>query len=105
MEGFDKIDKFYVSATGEQLASKVKHAYYRQPDTVSIPISPPRRSEKKFHDGFVEAIESLTFIYYDKEDSGSTFILRHDPKTNTFSVKQNGQIAEISPKKKEKIDG
>ena len=105
MEGFDKIDKFYVSATDEQLASKVKHAYYRQTDTVSIPISPPIRSEKKFHDGFVEAIESLTFIYYDKEDSGSTFILRHDPKTNTFSVKQNGQIAEISPKKKEKIDG
>ena len=41
MKGFDKIDKFYVSATGEQLASKVKHGYYRQTDTVSIPISPP----------------------------------------------------------------
>ena len=105
MEGFDKIDKFYVSATGEQLASKVKHGYYRQDDTVSMPISPPIRGDKNFHDGFVEAIESLTFIYYDKEDSGSTFKLYHDAKTNTFSVKQNGQIAEISTKKKEKIDG
>ena len=101
MEGFDKIDKFYVSATGEQLASKVKHGYYRQDDTVSMPISPPIRGDKNFHDGFVEAIESLTFIYYDKEDSGSTFKLHHDAKTNTFSVKQNGQIAEISPKNKE----
>ena len=105
MEGFDKIDKFYVSATGEQLASKVLHGYYRQTDTVSMPISSPIRGGKKFHDGFVEAIESLTFIYYDKEDSGSTFKLYHDAKTNTFSVKQNGQIAEISTKKKEKIDG
>ena len=101
MEGFDKIDKFYVSATGEQLASKVLHGYYRQDDTVSMPISPPIRGDKNFHDGFVEAIESLTFIYYDKEDSGSTFKLYHDAKTNTFSVKQNGQIAEISPKNKE----
>ena len=105
MKGFDKIDKFYVSATGEQLASKVDHAYYRQTDTVSMPISPPIRGDKKFHDGFVEAIESLTFIYYDKEDSGSTFKLYHDAKTNTFSINQNGQIAAISPKTKEKIDG
>ena len=105
MKGFDKIDKFYVSATGEQLASKVKHGYYRQTDTVSIPISPPIRGDINFHKGFVEAIESLTFIYYDKEDSGSTFKLYHDTKTNTFSVKQNGQIAEIRPKKKEKSDG
>ena len=105
MEGFEKIDKFYVSATGEQLASKVKHGYYRQDDTVSMPISPPIRGDKNFHDGFVEAIESLTFIYYDKEDSGSTFKLYHDAKTNTFSVKQNGQIAEISPKNKENING
>ena len=105
MEGFDKIDKFYVSATGEQLASKVNHAYYRQTDTVSMPISPPIRGGKTFYDGFydgfVEAIESLTFIYYDKEDSGSTFKLYHDAKTNTFSVKQNGQIAEITTKNKE----
>lgn len=101
MKGFDKIDKFYVSATGEQLASKVDHAYYRQTDTVSMPISPPIRGDKAFHDGFVEAIESLTFIYYDKEDSGSTFKLYHDAKTNTFSVKQNGQIAAITTKNKE----
>ena len=101
MEGFDKIDKFYISATGEQLASKVKHGYYRQDDTVSMPISPPIRGDKNFHDGFVEAIESLTFIYYDKEDSGSTFKLYHDAKTNTFSVKQNGQIAAITTKNME----
>ena len=106
MEGFDKIDKFYVSATGDQLASKVKHGYYRQTDTVSMPISPPiRGGDDKFHNGFVEAIKSLTFIYYDKEDEGSTFKLYHDEKTNTFSVKQNGQIAEISPKNKENING
>ena len=64
MEGFDKINKFYISATGEQLASKVDHAYYRQDDTVSMPISPIiRGGDDKWHDGFVEAIQSLTFIY------------------------------------------
>ena len=100
MKGFNKIDKFYISATGEQLASKVDHAYYRQTDTVSMPISPPiRGGDDKFHDGFVEAIESLTFIYYDKEDSGSTFKLYHDAKTNTFSINQNGQIATITTNK------
>jgi hypothetical protein len=93
MEGFDKINKFYISATGEQLASKVDHAYYRQDDTVSMPISPIiRGGDDKFHDGFVEAIQGLTLIYYDSETSGSTFELKHDEKSNTFSVKQTGQI-------------
>tara|TARA_R100000544_G_C2219563_1_gene56628 strand:- start:278 stop:589 length:312 start_codon:yes stop_codon:yes gene_type:complete len=93
MEGFDKINKFYISATGEQLASKVDHAYYRQDDTVSMPISPIiRGGDDKFHDGFVEAIQSLTLIYYDSETSGSTFELKHDEKSNTFSIKQTGQI-------------
>ena len=67
MEGFDKINKFYVSATGEQLSQK-----------------------------------SLTFTYYDTENEGSTFRLQHDEKTNTFSVKQNGQIFELSAKNKER---
>ena len=104
MEGFDKINKFYISATGEQLASKIDHAYYRQDDTVSMPISPIIRGGEendKWHNGFVEAIQSLTFIYYDKEDEGSTFKLYHDAKTNTFSIKQNGQIATITTKNKE----
>jgi len=93
MEGFDKINKFYISATGEQLASKVDHAYYRQDDTVSMPISPIiRGGDDKFHEGFVEAIQSLTLIYYDSETSGSTFELKHDEKSNTFSIKQTGQI-------------
>ena len=95
MEGFDKINKFYISATGEQLASKIDHAYYRQDDTVSMPISPIIRGGEendKWHNGFVEAIQSLTFIYYDSETSGSTFELKHDEKSNTFSVKQTGQI-------------
>jgi|TARA_R110002012_G_scaffold216471_1_gene387601 hypothetical protein len=106
MKGFDKIDKFYVSATGEQLSQKINIGYYRQDDTVSIPISPPiRGGDDKFHNGFVEAIKSLTFIYYDKEDEGSTFKLYHDEKTNTFSVKQNGQIATITTKNKENING
>ena len=72
MEGFDKINKFYISATGEQLASKIDHAYYRQDDTVSMPISPIIRGGEendKWHNCFVEAIQS-----------------------NTFSVKQTGQI-------------
>ena len=100
MKGFDKIDKFYISATGEQLSQKIDIGYYRQDDTVSMPISPPiRGGDDKFHDGFVEAIESLTFIYYDKEDSGSTFKLYHDAKTNTFSINQNGQIATITTNK------
>lgn len=102
MKGFDKIDKFYISATGEQLSQKIDIGYYRQDDTVSMPISPIiRGGDDKFHDGFVEAIQSLTFIYYDSETSGSTFELKHDKKSNTFSVKQNGQIATITTKNKE----
>ena len=103
MEGFDKINKFYVSATGEQLSQKTNISYYRHDDTVSMPISPPiRGGDTKFHESFVEAIKSLTFTYYDTENEGSTFRLQHDEKTNTFSVKQNGQIFELSAKNKER---
>ena len=100
MEGFDKIDKIYVSATGEQLSKKADVSYYRQIDTVSIPISPPvRGGDDKIHKGFVEAIESLTFVHYEKENEGYTYRLKHDSEHNTFSLGQVGQIYTINTNK------
>jgi hypothetical protein len=44
---------------------------------------------------FVEAIESLTFVLWDREDDsgkhGFSYQLSFDEKTETFSIKHTGQ--------------
>jgi|TARA_R100000781_G_scaffold41155_1_gene28380 hypothetical protein len=102
MKAFNKIDKLYVQATGEQLASKLEHGFYRQIDTVSMPISPILKyvDDDDWYKQVAEAIENLTFVYYEKENEGFTYRLKLN-EDNTFSLSQVGQTFTINGDKNE----
>ena len=103
MKAFNKINKLYVQATGEQLASKLEHGFYRQIDTVSMPISPILNDvdEEEWFKQVAEAIENLTFHYYVKENDGFTYRLKLN-EDNTFSLSQVGQSCLLIGGKNEK---
>ena len=100
MKTFNKINRLYVKAKGEQLASKLEHSIYRkfdtvsmkQFDTVSMPISPILNhvDEEEWFKQIAEAIENLIFVYYKKENDGFTYRLKLN-EDNTFSLSQVGQ--------------
>ena len=104
MKAFNKINKLYVQATGEQLASKLVHSVYRQfdtvsmkqLDTVSMPISPVLNhvDGEEWFKQVAEAIENLTFVYFEKENDGFTYRLKLN-EDNTFSLSQVGQTVHL----------
>jgi DNA repair photolyase len=103
MKAFNKINKLYVQATGEQLASKLEHGFYRQIDTVSMPISPILNyvDDEEWYKQVAEAIENLTFVYYEKENEGSSYRLKLN-EDYTFSLSQVGQTIHLKGGKNEK---
>jgi len=96
MKAFNKINKLYVQATGEQLASKLEHGFYRQIDTVSMPISPILNDidYEEWYKQVAEAIGNLTFVYYEKENEGSSYRLELN-EDYTFSLSQVGQTIHL----------
>ncbi len=94
MKPFKKINRIYVEASGDHLLDELEVGGYRQSDTVAMPISKPIRGSddsKKYWEAFVEAIESISFVYWESEDEGYSYRLKNDKKTHTFSLEQSGQ--------------
>tara|TARA_R100001143_G_C3231908_1_gene75102 strand:- start:144 stop:470 length:327 start_codon:yes stop_codon:yes gene_type:complete len=93
MKPFKKINRIYAEASGDHLFDELEVSGYRQNDTVAMPISKPIRvsDDEKHYEAFVEAIESISFIYWEGEDKGFSYQLKNDKKTNTFSLEQSGQ--------------
>jgi|TARA_R100000030_G_scaffold93460_1_gene79617 hypothetical protein len=110
-KAFNKINRLYVEAKGEQLASKLEHRIYQQfvtaykeeIETVSMPISPILNDvdEEEWFKQVAEAIENLTFHYYVKENDGFTYRLKLN-EDNTFSLSQVGQSCLLIGGKNEK---
>ena len=97
MKAFNKINRLYVKAKGEQVASKLEHGIFRQTalekiEYVAMPISPKLNDvdEEEWFKQVAEAIENLTFVYYEKENEGFTYRLKLN-EDNTFSLSQVGQ--------------
>ena len=96
-----KANRVYVEHTADQLHQQIEHAYYRDTDTVAIPITPPLNEEELEALGktMLEAIKKLTFVLWDDEIRGVTFKI-----TGSFGFKQTGQKFIYDPQaKKEKV--
>ena len=104
MKPFKKINRIYVEASGDHLLDELEVRGYRQSDTVAMPISKPiyaggclyvnKDSYKKYwlgYEAFVEAIEGISFVYWESEDKGYSYRLKNDKKTKTFSLHQSGE--------------
>ena len=92
MKPFKKINRIYVEASGDHLLDELEVNGYRQSDTVAMPISKPiKGNDEEYWEAFVEAIESISFIYWESEDEGYSYRLKNDKKTHTFSLQQSGQ--------------
>ena len=81
---------------GEQLASKLEHGFYRQIDTVSMPISPILNDidYEEWYKQVAEAIEILLLFTMKKENEGSSYRLELN-EDYTFSLSQVGQTIHL----------
>ena len=96
-----KANRVYVEHEADHLRQQIEHAYYRDTDTVAIPITPPLNEEELefLYKTMLEAIKKLTFVLWDDETSGVTFKI-----TGSFGFKQTGQKYIYDPQaKKEKV--
>ena len=96
-----KANRIYVEHTADHLRQQIEHAYYRDTDTVAIPITPPLNEEELEALGktMLEAIKELTFIFWEDEQKGFTYKI-----TGSFGFKQTGQKFIYDPQaKKEKV--
>ena len=95
-----KANRVYVEHEGDHLREQLEHSYYRDTDTVAIPITPPLNEEELEALGktMLEAIKKLTFVLWDDETNGFVFKI-----TGSFGFKQVGQKFIYDPQaKKEK---
>ena len=78
-------DTISLRVSGYKLSENLTTYSYTDVETLNVPLG----------GDFVEAIESLTFVLWDREDDsgkhGISFQLSFDEKTETFSIKQTGQ--------------
>ena len=83
-----KANRIYVEHTADQLHEQIEHAYYRDTHTVAIPITSTLSEEEIEALGktMLEAIKKLTFVYWDKENTGTIFRI-----TGSFGFKNIGQ--------------
>jgi len=93
-----KVNRIYVEHEADHLRQQIEHAYYRDSDTVAIPITPTLSDEEVEALGktMLEAIKGLTFIYWDKENTGTIFKI-----TGSFGFKNIGQKFIYDPANKE----
>ena len=84
------------------LFRSLEHGFYRQIDTVSMPISPILNyvDDEEWYKQIAESIENLTFVYYEKENEGFTYRLKLN-EDNTFSLSQVGQTIHLKGGKNE----
>jgi hypothetical protein len=95
-----KANQLYVEHEGDHLRQQLEHSYYRDSDTVAIPITPPLNEEELEALGktMLEAIKKLNFVLWDDETNGVVFKI-----TGSFGFKQVGQKFIYDPQaKKEK---
>ena len=92
-----KANRVYVEHEADHLRQKLEHSYYRDTDTVAIPITPPLNEEELEALGktMLEAIKKLTFVLWDDETSGVTFKI-----TGSFGFKEVGQKLIYDPQAK-----
>jgi hypothetical protein len=96
-----KANRVYVEHEADHLRQQIEHSYYRDSDTVAIPITSTLNEEEIEALGktMLEAIKKLTFIYWEDETNGVTFEI-----TGSFGFKQVGQKFIYDPQaKKEKV--
>ena len=96
-----KANRVYVEHEADHLRQQIEHSYYRDTDTVAIPITPTLNEEEIEALGktMLEAIKKLDFIYWDKENTGTIFKI-----TGSFGFKNIGQKLIYDPQaKKEKV--
>ena len=74
-------NKVHIRISGNKLLEKAETYFYREDQTISIPLE----------GDLIEAIESVKFVWWDKENSGFTYQLKFDAETETFSYDQVGQ--------------
>jgi hypothetical protein len=78
-------DTVSIRVDGNNLSDYVSAYSYREEVTIDVPLE----------GDFVEAIESLTFVLWDRKDDsgihGFSYQLSFDEKTETFSIKHTGQ--------------
>jgi len=95
-----KANRVYVEHEADHLRQQLEHSYYRDTQTVAVPITPPLNEEELefLYKTMLEAIKKLTFVLWDDETSGVTFKI-----TGSFGFKQTGQKFIYDPQaKKEK---
>jgi hypothetical protein len=78
-------DTISLRVSGYKLSENLTTFSYTDVETLNVPLG----------GDFVEAIESLTFVLWDRKDDsgihGFSYQLSFDEKTETFSIKQTGQ--------------
>ena len=95
-----KTNRVYVEHEADHLREQIEHSYYRDTQTVAVPITPPLNEEELEALGktMLEAIKKLTFVLWDDEIRGVTFKI-----TGSFGFKQTVQKFIYDPQaKKEK---
>jgi len=93
-----KANRVYVEHEADHLREQIEHSYYRDTDTVAIPITSTLNEEEIEALGktMLEAIKKLDFIYWDKENTGTIFKI-----TGSFGFKNIGQKLIYDPATKE----
>ena len=92
-----KANRVYVEHEADHLRQQIEHAYYRDTQTVAIPITPTLNEEELEALGktMLEAIKKLTLVLWDDETNGVTFKI-----TGNFGFKQTGQRYIYDPQSK-----
>jgi len=92
-----KANRVYVEHEADHLRQQIEHAYYRDTQTVAIPITPTLNEEELEALGktMLEAIKKLTLILWEDEQKGFTYKI-----TGNFGFKPTGQKFIYDPQSK-----